>query len=75
MFVGIDVAKAALVVSIRPAHVRFVVANTIAGVQSLVEHRSLSVVSADVPEVELVHRNGAYYSDQPPVFAVILSGA
>src|SRR2546423_3200895 len=47
----------------------------LATVQSLVDHHTLSVAPSKLPPSAVVHHNGAYYSDQPPVFAVILSGA
>ena len=55
MFVGIDVAKAELVVSIRPTHVRFTVANSIAGVQSLVEQ-----LVTHAPTLIVVEATGGY---------------
>lgn len=47
----------------------------LATVQSLVEHRTLALPRGKVPEADLVNRSNQYYSDQPPVFAVMLSGA
>jgi hypothetical protein len=46
----------------------------LATIQSLVEHRTLAVDRNKVPESQLVRRGSAYFSDQPPALAVILSG-
>src|SRR3954463_716374 len=47
----------------------------LATVRSLAEHRSLVVAPTEAPEKELVRRSNLYYSDQPPVFAILLAGA
>src|SRR5581483_10409124 len=44
-------------------------------VRALVDHRTLSIAPSDAPSSQLIRRGNQYYSDQPPVFAIILSGA
>src|SRR5215208_2617665 len=46
----------------------------LATVQTLVEHRQLSVKGLEVPDAEVVIRANQPYSDQPPVFAIMLAG-
>src|SRR5256885_8586870 len=47
----------------------------LATVRALVDHHSLAVAPAHIPPKEAVRRSGSTYSDQPPVFAIMLSGA
>src|SRR3954463_12653387 len=47
----------------------------LATVQAMVEQRTLTLPRGKLPDTQLVRRSNQYYSDQPPVFAVILSGA
>ena len=55
MFVGIDVAKAELVISVLPAHDRFTVANDATGVETLVEQ-----MVARVPTLIVLEATGGY---------------
>ena len=55
MFVGIDVAKAELVVAARPGGERWVVANDERGVRTLVER-----LTRDAPELIVVEATGGY---------------
>src|SRR5262245_5927343 len=46
----------------------------LATVQSLVERRTLSIDPNQAPASSVVQRAGYTYSDQPPVFSILLSG-
>jgi hypothetical protein len=43
-------------------------------IQNLVEHRTLALDPAHAPESQLIRHGQQYFSDQPPVLAIILSG-
>lgn len=57
-FVGIDVAKAELVITRRPARTRWRVANTASGIEALV-----GTLRADAPELIVLEATGGYERD------------
>lgn len=67
MFVGVDVAKAELVVAVRPSGARWAVANDEAGRRTLVER-----LRAEPPQVIVLEATGGY--ELPAVAALVATG-
>ena len=67
MFVGVDVAKAELVVAVRPSGARWTVANDEAGRRTLVER-----LRAEPPQVMVLEATGGY--ELPAVAALVAAG-
>ena len=67
MFVGVDVAKAELVVAVRPSGARWAVANDEAGRRTLVER-----LRAEPPQVVVLEATGGY--ELPAVAALVAAG-
>ena len=67
MFIGIDVAKAELVVAVRPSGAQWTVANDEAGRRTLVEH-----LRAERPQLLVLEATGGY--ELPAVAALVAAG-